>query len=65
MENTSNVFLTSCFSVYLSVFLLYRYRRKPEVYGIKAQFGIYLAPIENGIIRVGDRIHVLREDKNF
>jgi len=35
------------------------------VYGIKAQFGIYLAPSENGIIRVGDRIHVLREDKNF
>jgi uncharacterized protein YcbX len=35
------------------------------LYGVKAQFGIYLAPSENGIIRVGDRIRVLREDKNF
>ncbi len=53
------------FFLYIFFFLLNRYRRKPEVYGIKAQFGIYLAPSENGIIRVGDRIHVLREDKNF
>ncbi|CAF2777863.1 unnamed protein product [Rotaria sp. Silwood2] len=44
---------------------LQTYRRKPELYGIKAQFGIYLATSENGIIRVGDRVHVLREDKNF
>jgi uncharacterized protein YcbX len=35
------------------------------VYGDKAQFGVYLASTENGIIRVGDRIRVLREDKNF
>ncbi|CAF1319945.1 unnamed protein product [Rotaria sordida] len=44
---------------------LQTYRRKPELYGIKAQFGTYLATSENGIIRVGDRIRVLREDKNF
>jgi uncharacterized protein YcbX len=46
-------------------FYLCRYRRKPAVYGIKAQFGIYLAASEHGIIRVGDRIQVLSEDKNF
>jgi uncharacterized protein YcbX len=46
-------------------FYLYRYRRKPAVYGVKAQFGIYLATSEHGIIRVGDRIQILREDKNF
>jgi len=49
----------------MSVFLLNRYRRKPELYGVQAQFGIYLAPSENGIIRVGDLIRILREDKNF
>ncbi len=46
-------------------FFIYRYRRKPSLYGIKGQFGTYLAPDENGIIRVGDRIRILREDKNF
>jgi len=35
------------------------------LYGTQAQFRIYLAPDENGIIRVGDPIRVLREDKNF
>ncbi|CAF2626599.1 unnamed protein product [Rotaria sp. Silwood2] len=44
---------------------LQTYRRKPDLYGVKAQFGIYLATNENGIIRVGDRIRILREDKNF
>jgi len=51
--------------LYICPLFLYRYRRKPELYGVKAQFGIYLAPSENGIIRVGDRIRILREDKNF
>jgi uncharacterized protein YcbX len=64
MENTSNVFLSLWFFC-ISVCFLYRYRRKPNLYGTQAQFGIYLAPSENGIIRVGDRIRVLREDKNF
>ncbi len=64
MENTSNVlFMFTIFC--MSVFLLNRYRRKPELYGVQAQFGIYLAPSENGIIRVGDLIRILREDKNF
>ncbi|CAF1176400.1 unnamed protein product [Adineta steineri] len=44
---------------------LQTYRRKPELYGIKAQFGTYLSSIEHGVIRVGDRVHVLREDKDF
>ncbi|CAF4652014.1 unnamed protein product, partial [Rotaria sp. Silwood1] len=44
---------------------LQTFRRKPDLYGIKAQFGTYLATMENGIIRVGDRVRVLREDKNF
>ncbi|UJR22436.1 hypothetical protein I4U23_025496 [Adineta vaga] len=44
---------------------LQTYRRKPSLYGNKAQFGIYLAPSEHGIIRVGDRIQILRDDKNF
>jgi len=44
---------------------LQTYRRKPNLYDVKAQFGIYLALSEDGIIRVGDRIRVLREDKNF
>jgi len=44
---------------------LQTYRRKPDLYGLKAQFGIYLGSIEYGIIRVGDRVTVLREDKNF
>jgi len=44
---------------------LQTYRRKPDLYGPKAQFGTYLGPIEHGIIRVGDRVNVLREDKNF
>jgi len=44
---------------------LQTYRRKPDVYGVKAQFGTYLAPIKNGIIRVGDHIRFLKEDKNF
>jgi len=45
--------------------ILQTYRRKPDLYGIKAQFGIYLATKENGIIRVGDPVRVLQEDKNF
>ena len=45
--------------------LRFRYRRKPDLYGNKAQFGIYLAQGEDGLIRVGDRIRVLRDDKNF
>lgn len=44
---------------------LQTFRRKPEVYGVKAQFGIYLASSEHGVIRVGDRIQILRQDKNF
>ncbi|CAF1330609.1 unnamed protein product [Rotaria sp. Silwood1] len=44
---------------------LQTYRRKPDLYGVNAQFGIYLATNENGIIRVGDRVRILREDKNF
>lgn len=47
------------------LFFRFRYRRKPNLYGNKAQFGIYLAQGEDGIIRVGDRVRVLREDKNF
>jgi uncharacterized protein YcbX len=65
MENTSNVFFMFLFFCISFCFFLYRYRRKPELYGVKAQFGIYLASSENGIIRVGDRIRILREDKNF
>ena len=45
--------------------LRFRYRRKPDLYGDKAQFGIYLAQDADGIIRVGDHIRVLRDDKNF
>ncbi|CAF3289562.1 unnamed protein product [Rotaria socialis] len=44
---------------------LQTFRRKPELYGIKGQFGIYLATSENGIMRVGDRVQILKEDKNF
>jgi uncharacterized protein YcbX len=63
MENTSNVIFK--FIYFFNVFFLSSYRRKPELYGDKAQFGTYLATKEHGIIRVGDRVRVLREDKNF
>jgi uncharacterized protein YcbX len=42
-----------------------RYRRKPDLYGVKAQFGIYLAHNVHGLIRVGDPIRVLRNDDKF
>ena len=63
MENPPNVY-----SLFSHAFLLYfpsRYRRKPSLYGIKGLFGTYLAADQHGIIRVGDPIHVLKEDKNF
>jgi uncharacterized protein YcbX len=63
MENTSNVIFPLRFNHIF--FFSNRYRRKPDLYGIKAQFGVYLAPNEHGIIRVGDHIHILRENKNF
>ncbi len=62
-KHFKRTFSSSSFSFFY--FFSYRYRRKPDVYGVKAQFGTYLAPSEHGIIRVGDRIRVLREDKNF
>jgi len=67
MENTSNVNFISSFYPFkvFFFFILYRYRRKPELYGIKAQFGAYFANVDYGFIRVGDRIQVLSEDKNF
>lgn len=44
---------------------LQTYRRKADLYGIKAQFGVYLSGDDHGIIRVGDELTVLKEDKNF
>ena len=49
----------------MSLSSYFSYRRKPELYATKAQFGIYLLSKDDGIIRVGDRVHVLTEDKNF
>ncbi len=64
-KHFERIFYVLVFFVGLFFFLLYRYRLKPELYGVQAQFGIYLAPSENGIICVGDVVRVLREDKNF
>jgi hypothetical protein len=60
-----NFLVYFCLYIYSRHCFPYRYRRKPKLYGKEAQFGIYLACSENGIIRVGDPIRILREDKNF
>ncbi|CAF1647920.1 unnamed protein product [Didymodactylos carnosus] len=41
------------------------YRLKPELYSVFSHFGIRLASDTNGIIRVGDEIEILKENKNF
>ncbi|CAF0884519.1 unnamed protein product [Rotaria sordida] len=46
------------------------YRLKPEMYGVYALFGIRMAPTDDknnvlGIIRVGDRIQVTKDEPNF
>ena len=70
MENSADVILEV--SIFLDIYLAFtltscfcRYRRKPNLYGTKAQFGTYLAIAEHGLIRVGDHIRILREDKSF
>ncbi|CAF0729060.1 unnamed protein product [Adineta steineri] len=49
---------------------LRRYRLKPDIYGIKALFGIYLGQIDDsktisGTIHVGDLIRVTKEEPDF
>jgi hypothetical protein len=49
---------------------LFSYRLKPEIYGIKALFGIYLGQVDDvniisGMIRVGDSIRVTRQELDF
>ena len=46
------------------------YRLKPDPYGIKALFGIYLGQIDDskitsGTIHVGDTIHVFKQELDF
>jgi len=48
----------------------FSYRLKPDPYGIKALFGIYLGQIDDskiisGTIHVGDLIHVIKQDLEF
>ncbi len=48
----------------------FSYRLKPDPYGIKALFGIYLGQIDDskiisGTIHVGDLIHITNEESNF
>lgn len=50
--------------------LSFSYRLKPNPYGIKALFGIYLGQIDDsniisGTIHVGDSIRVTNEDPDF
>ena len=50
--------------------LSFSYRLKPNPYGIKALFGIYLGQIDDskiisGTIRVGDSVRVTNEDSHF
>ncbi|CAF0959444.1 unnamed protein product [Didymodactylos carnosus] len=41
------------------------YRLKPEMYGKEPQFGIYVAPDEYGLMRLGDEIKISVENQNF
>jgi hypothetical protein len=68
LENFTQV-IFSLFLLKIGIFS-FSYRLKPNPYGIKALFGIYLGQIDDskiisGIIRVGDLIHVIQQELDF
>lgn len=68
VENASNV--THRHSFRLKREFLFSYRLKPDEYGVKALFGIYVTQVEetkitSGKISVNERIEVVKEDLEF
>ena len=68
VENSSNVIPRHVYR--LKIEFRFSYRLKPDEYGVKALFGIYVTQVEetkitSGKISVNERIEVIKEDLDF